>query len=152
MSPPTDRPIHTSTVRVRYAETDQMGVAYYANYLVWFEVARTDFLRERGLRYRDLESRGLRLPVGEVGIRMLRPARYDDVLQVHCWLEELRTRSLRLGYEIARPEPGAGVTVIATGTTTLVATGADLRPHRFPPDVRERLASLGAATPEEPRS
>ena len=71
-------------LRVRYAETDQMGYAYYANHLVWFEVARTQLLRERGMAYRDLEEQGLFLPVAEANIRYLSPVRYEDEVEVEC--------------------------------------------------------------------
>lgn len=120
-----------------------MGIAYYANYLVWFEVARTEFLREHGLPYRELEESGIYLPVGEAGARMMRPAFYDDELQVSCWIGELRSRSIRLEYEIARPENGTGVVIIATGFTTLVSTSRDRRPQSFSPELRKRLENLG---------
>ena len=79
----------SSRIRVRYAETDQMGIAYHGNYFAWFEVGRTDLLRGLGLTYRELEADGLRLPVIETRARFLRPALYDDMLDVRTRLAEL---------------------------------------------------------------
>ncbi len=139
---PTDRPVHRSQLRVRYAETDRMGVAYYANYLIWFEVARTDFLREHGLRYRDLEARGHLLPVGTVDMRLVAPARYDDALHVDVWLEEARSRTITFAYIIGRNEETGRNTVIATGCTTLVAADEQLKPSALPADIRLRFRDL----------
>jgi acyl-CoA thioester hydrolase len=75
-------PCSTTTLRVRYADTDAMGVAYYANYFIWFEVARTDLLRSIGGNYRDMEAEGVLLPVIEADCRYRRPARYDDELEI----------------------------------------------------------------------
>jgi acyl-CoA thioester hydrolase len=79
----------SSTIRVRYAETDQMGVAYHGDYFAWFEVGRTDLLRHRGLTYRELEQQDLRLPVIETGARFLRPALYDDELEIRTRVTSL---------------------------------------------------------------
>lgn len=141
MDLPTDRPVHRSELRVRYAETDRMGVAYYANYLVWFEVARTDFLRAHGLRYRDLEAQGLMLPVGSVAMRMVAPARYDDDLAVDCWLVRGRSRAVTFGYRIVSREEEVE-SLVATGETTLVAVDTDLRPRALPKEIRARFRDL----------
>jgi acyl-CoA thioester hydrolase len=126
-----------TTVRVRYAETDQMGVAWHGEYLAWFEVGRTDLLRGCGCTYRDLEAQGLRLPVIEVKARFLRPALYDDVLEIRTQLTELGKVRVSFAYEVCR-EGTAGP--IATGFTSHAALDRDGRPCRIPEDLRRRLA------------
>lgn len=99
-------------VRVRYAETDQMGVAYYANYLVWFEVGRSEFCRERGFRYADLETLGFKLVVSDVHCRYRNSARYDETVIVRTRLKGVNKRMVTFGYQILRQEE-----VIAEGET-----------------------------------
>jgi acyl-CoA thioester hydrolase len=99
-------------VTVRYAETDMMGVVYHANYLPWFEMGRTALLKDIGIAYRDLEAAGFRLPVLEVSARYLRPARYDDALEVTTVLRERPLVRIRLEYEVRR-----GDELLATGMT-----------------------------------
>ena len=125
-----------STIRVRYAETDQMGIAHHAEYFAWFEVGRTDLLRECGLPYRDLERRGLRFPVIGTEARFLRPAYYDDVLEVRTELDALSGARIAFRYEVHRDgAPGP----LATGRTEHAAVDGEGRPRRLPEDVRERL-------------
>ena len=120
--------------RVRYAETDRMGVAYYANYLVWFEVMRGDFMRAIGLPYTDFEARGIFLPIAEAHVRYLRPVRYDDVVEVVAWLSAVRSRAVTFQYSVeSSGQP------VATGWTTHVPVDGEGRPARFP---RELLAPL----------
>lgn len=97
---------------MRYAETDQMGIVYHANYLVWFEVGRAEFMRARGLPYPELSAQGLELPVIEASCRYRAPARYDDQLTVATALDLLRSTRLRFRYEVYR-----GQKLLATGTT-----------------------------------
>ena len=144
MRVPDDRPVHRSHVRVRYAETDRMGVAYYANYLVWFEVARTDFLREFGVRYRDLERDGILLPVSDVQLRLMAGARYDDDLAVDCWLESVRSRQVVFGYVVHHVEDGETKNAAAQGTTALMCVDEEMTPRRLPEAV---LARFGELTP-----
>ena len=92
--------VSETTVRVNYSETDQMGVVYHARYLVWLDVARCEHLRRTGLSYAELEAAGLRLAVSELGIRYRRPARYDDVVRVRCWVRELGSRKIVFGYAV----------------------------------------------------
>ena len=125
-----------STVRVRYAETDQMGVAYHGNYFAWFEVGRTDLLRNLGVTYRDLEKDGLRLPVIEVRARFLRPALYDDVLDIHTRVTSLGGASIGFEYEVRK---GGADAPLATGSTAHAAVDGDGRPRRLPEDIRRRL-------------
>jgi len=116
-----------STVRVRYAETDQMGVAYYANYLVWFEVARTDWLREAGLSYRDLEADGVLLPVIEARAEYKAPARYDDTLTVAAVARMVSPARLAFDYEITGPNG-----LVALGSTVHATMDRTGRPIRIP--------------------
>ena len=125
----------SSTVRVRYAETDQMGIAYHGNYFAWFEVGRTDLLRGRGMTYRDLEKAGLRLPVIETAARFIRPALYDDVLEIRTRLTALSGARIGFSYEVHRD--GAGP--LATGETSHAAVDLAGRPRRLPEDLRRRL-------------
>jgi acyl-CoA thioester hydrolase len=125
---------HVSHVRVRYAETDQMGVAYYANYLVWFEVARTDWLRAAGLTYRELEAEGLFLPVIEARCEYRSPARYDDALAVRATARLVSPVRLAFDYDISGP--GGGV---ARGQTVHVLLDGRGRPVRVPPRIKELL-------------
>ena len=92
----------TARVRVRYAETDQMGVAYHGDYFAWFEVGRTDLLRTLGFTYRELERQGVRLPVIETHVRYLQPAYYDDELEIHTRLTRMSGARLAFSYEVHR--------------------------------------------------
>ena len=126
----------SSSIRVRYAETDQMGVAYHGGYFAWFEVGRTDLLRGRGLTYRELEHEGLRLPVIETHARFLRPAFYDDTLEIRTELQALGGARIAFAYEIHR-EGTAGP--LATASTSHAAVDLKGRPRRLPEDLRRRL-------------
>lgn len=107
--------IKSSTqVRVSYRDTDQMGHAYYSQYLVWFEIGRTELIRDHGLNYRDLESTGVFLPVRECACRYLSPACYDDLLTIHTTIVSLSPSSIKFVYRIDRPEDGV---LIAKGNT-----------------------------------
>lgn len=126
----------STTVRVRYAETDQMGVAWHGQYFAWFEVGRTDLLRERGCTYRELEADGLRLPVIDAAAKYLRPARYDDLLEVRTRLSRLGGARVEFEYEVRRQgeEPP-----LATGSTAHAAVDPEGRPRRLPAELRRRL-------------
>ncbi len=101
-------------IRVRYAETDQMGVAYYANYLVWFEVGRSEFCRRRGFRYAELEALGYKLVVTDVHCRYRNSARYDETVVVRTRLKGVNKRMITFGYEVLRKDEEE---VIAQGET-----------------------------------
>ncbi|HET9439232.1 MAG TPA: thioesterase family protein [Longimicrobiales bacterium] len=109
-----------STFRVRYSEVDQMGVAYHVHYLVWCEIARTDFIRQFGASYAELEQDGLLLAVVEANVRYSASARYDDVITVEARLERVQSRSLTFGYEIFRDAPEPRIR-LATAYTKLIA-------------------------------
>ena len=119
-----------STFRVRYGETDQMGVAYHANYLVWCEIGRTDFIRGVGITYAELERQGHLLAVAEANVRYAAPARYDDVVRVETRLQRVQSRTLTFAYDIDREEPDPAR--LATATTTLVSIDRAGAPRRLP--------------------
>ncbi len=117
----------STTLRVRYAETDQMGVVYYSNYLVWFEIGRTDFCRQHGFAYREMEKQdGLYITVAEVRCRYKAPARYDEEILIRTCLRAVRKRVLVFGYEIYRH---AEDELLAEGETVHVITDRDGRPR-----------------------
>ena len=128
---------HTIQLRVRYAETDQMGYVYYGNYAAYYEVARTEAFRTLGLPYADMEAAGVMLPVLEFGIRYHRPARYDDLLSLRISLSKLPTAS-SIRFEVeTHNEAGE---LLNTGFTTLVfAAKATGRPVRIPENIRAQL-------------
>jgi acyl-CoA thioester hydrolase len=126
-----------SLVRVRYAETDKMGVVYYANYLVWFEVARTDLLRSLGWSYRDMEHSGVSLPVIEAHCEYHRPARYDDELEIRTTGRLLSPVRMEFTYEV---RDAASEVVAATGRTVHAALDRDGKPCRLPERIREVFA------------
>lgn len=116
-------------IRVRYAETDQMGVAYYANYLVWFEVGRSEFCRERGFRYADLEALGYKLVVSDVNCRYRNSARYDETVIVRTRLKGVNKRMITFGYEILRKEQEE---VIAEGETRHICVDSNRKTKSLP--------------------
>jgi len=130
-------------VEVRYAETDQMGVVHHANYVVWFELARTRLCSTSGFHYADIERLGYLLMVTGVEARYHRPARYGDVVQVACWCERMGSRGLRFAYEVHK-----GGARLVTGLTDHVwvetATG---RPCRTPEAIREPFERLAGVVP-----
>jgi acyl-CoA thioester hydrolase len=133
---------HETLVRVRYSETDKMGVVYHANYLIWFEIGRTEFCRARGFSYREMEENdNAFLVVAESYCRYKAPAYYDDQLLVRTHITELRRRSLRFGYEIIRVSDGA---VIAEGETGHVVTDARGRVRSLPEGYNDLLSTLPA--------
>jgi acyl-CoA thioester hydrolase len=126
----------TCQIRVRYAETDSMGVVYYGNYLTWFEVGRADLLRQLGQSYRDIEeNEGIRLPVVEARCRYHKPARYDDVVQIVTRASRPSRAQVQFDYELSRAEDGV---LLASGSTIHVAVGRNGRPCRLP----QRLEGL----------
>ena len=124
-------------VRIAYADTDRMGVVYYANYLVLFERGRTEFLRSIGLRYRDMEETGgLMLPAVESHVEYLAPARYDDLIRVRTFILELGRASVTFGSHIYSERDA----LIARGHVRLVLVNRSWKPTRFPEDLRQKLA------------
>ena len=124
-----------SRFRVRYAETDQMGMVYYANYLIWMEVGRTDFCRSCGFSYRDLEQEEhVFLTVAEASCRYIVPARYDDEILVETEITRLKRRIIEFSYKIK-----TGPTLLAEGRTVHVVLGPDGKPRSMPSRYLELL-------------
>jgi acyl-CoA thioester hydrolase len=127
-------------VTVRYAETDMMGIVYHASYLPWFEVSRTTLFKEIGVPYRRLEAEGYHLPVLEISARYLRPAVYDDQLEIVATVSEKPTVRVRISYEVLRDGE-----VLATGSSMHAFVDRQGRPARPPAWVVERIeAAFGA--------
>ena len=131
--------VHTASVRVRYAETDQQGVVYHAHYLVWMEVGRTAFLEAIGFPYRRLEEEGVLFSVVEASCRYLEPARYADQVEIATSLTEVRSRTVAFSYRMTVADRS-----VARGETRLVALGRDRRPCRIPADVGVALRRAAA--------
>ncbi|HEY0866759.1 MAG TPA: thioesterase family protein [Fimbriimonas sp.] len=121
-------------IRVRYGETDQMGHAYYANYLFWFEQARGAWCRDRGFTYAQMEERGYYLPVVEAHVRYKGEVRYDDLIVVRVWVSQVKRSSIRFDYEVVCRER-----VVTEGHTWHVLMGSSRRAVSIPPEIREWL-------------
>ena len=132
-----ERPASTSVIRVRYAETDKMGVVYYANYFVWFEVARTDLLRSLGWTYREMEHAGVALPVIEAHCDYHRPARYDEEIEVRAKGRMLSPVRMEFTYEVVRRDDQM---VAASGRTVHGALDPAGKPCRLPDRIRQLFA------------
>jgi acyl-CoA thioester hydrolase len=131
------RPIATE-LRVRYAETDQMGVVYHSNYLIWCEIGRTDYIRALGTPYAELERNGVALAVSEASLRCHAPARYDDIVRVETLLTEVRSRTVTFDYVIAHAGTGAR---LATARTILVSLDREGKVSALPGHVRAFLSN-----------
>ena len=134
--------VHTVELRVRYAETDQMGVVYHSNYLIWCEVGRTDYIRAAGMSYREMEEAGVGLAVSDATIRFHGPARYDDLIAVETRLTEVRSRTVTFEYLIRNVDSGAR---LVSATTRLVSLDRAGRTIAMPPAVRDLLERALAA-------
>lgn len=126
-------------IRVRYVETDQMGIVYYANYLVWMEVGRVEYCKARGFNYRDMErDDGAFLVVAEAECRYLAPATFDDEVVIETRVTESRARSIRFAYRMMNSETGQ---VLATGSTNHIICGTNRKPMRLPEKYRAFLTA-----------
>lgn len=125
-----------ATIRVLFADTDAMGIVYYANHLRWFEVGRVELMRTMGMAYRELTERGIHLPVTGAQVRYLSPARYDDRLEIRAAVRELGRASITFAYRILRADDGAR---LAEGSTTHAFTDGTGRVIRIPPEIRRRF-------------
>ncbi|MBD1372781.1 acyl-CoA thioesterase [Hazenella sp. IB182357] len=128
-----------SDIRVRYQETDQMGIVYHANYLVWFEVGRSDFTRGLGIHYQDIEDKGLLLPIIQVQCRYISPAKYDDEIQVYTELEKLEGSKMSFRYEVKRKLDGQR---LVTGQTDHLWVNSEMKRVRIEdyfPDMYQKL-------------
>ena len=120
--------------RVRYAETDQMGVVYHTNYLVWCEVGRTDFIRKRGMSYADIERSGTLLAVADLSVRFHGAARYEELVRVRTTLADLQSRFIVFDYLITNAETNER---LVTARTSLVSVDASGKPRKLPPEIRD---------------
>jgi acyl-CoA thioester hydrolase len=135
---------HDTTVRVRYAETDQMGVVYHANYLIWFEVGRVELMRALGIEYKRMEAEDdCHIVVADVHCRYHRPARYDDVLRVRTRIAESKNRIVTFAYQVFRDTDGE---LLAAGATTHIICGSNGKPKLLPEKYRPILMTNGVAT------
>jgi acyl-CoA thioester hydrolase len=135
---------HDAAVRVRYAETDQMGVVYHANYLVWFEVGRVELMRALGVEYKTMETGDdCHIVVVDAHCRYLHPARYDENLRVRTRIAEARNRAIRFSYEIFRDGDDC---LLATGETVHVICGSNGRPKSLPEKYRRVFSSALVAS------
>ncbi len=129
-------------VRVRYPETDQMGVAHHSHFFVWFEIGRTELMREAGCAYARLEESGISMPVVEATCRYRNPARYDDLVSVETRLERATRAGVRFGYRVVRDADGR---LLATGMSRHAATDRDGGLTRLPPELLDRLRPFASA-------
>ncbi|MGQ0640722.1 MAG: acyl-CoA thioesterase [Gemmatimonadaceae bacterium] len=135
----TPRPHVDIELRVRYGETDQMGIVYHAEYLVWCDMGRTEYIRRLGTSYASLERQGMRLAVAEASLRYHSPARYDEIIRVETTLTDVRSRALTFDYLICHAANG---TRLVTARTLMISLDSIGRPIRLAPDVRARLERL----------
>jgi acyl-CoA thioester hydrolase len=127
-------------VRVRYAETDQMGVVYHANYLIWFEVGRVEYIRQLGLDYKSMErEEGCGIAVVDVSVRYKAPARYDDELLVQTTLIAARGALIRFGYKILRAVDGV---LLCEGETVHVVVDTEMKKRALPQKYADRFAAV----------
>lgn len=130
---------HETEIRVRYAETDQMGIVHNSNYLIWFEVGRSEFCRARGFSYKEMEEKDNALMVvAESYCRYKSPAYYEDLLTIRTRVEEIRSRSLRFIYEIHRSSDDI---LIAEGETLHIVTDENKKIRSLPASYKEKLTS-----------
>lgn len=143
---PTQLPPYAETsVRVRYAETDQMGVVYYGNYFTWFEVGRVELCRQLGFEYKRMEAEDDSfIVVAEASCRYKRPARFDDLLTIRTRVIEAQRRTIRFGYEILNAESGG---VVATGETVHVICDRTGRPKSLPEKYRKYFPAADSTKP-----
>ncbi len=126
----------TIKIRVRYSETDKMGVVHHSRYFSYFEMARIEYLRNLGINYAELEKRGIYLAVLEAYCKYKSPAHFDDVLIVETCPTRLTAAQMELTYKIHREEDGQ---LLAEGSSTLVCLNANFKPHRLPEEIRKAL-------------
>jgi acyl-CoA thioester hydrolase len=137
---------HDVTVRVRYAETDQMGVVYHANYLVWFEVGRVELMRALGVEYKRMEIEDdCQIVVADLRCRYHHPARYDEVLLVRTRIAQSKNRVIRFAYELFRDADGQ---LLATGETTHIICGRNGKPKLLPQKYRSIFEAIAAEIPD----
>jgi len=137
---------HDAKVRVRYAETDQMGVVYHTNFFIWFEVGRVELMRALGVEYKKMEKEDdCHIVVAEAHCRYHHPARYDEVLRVRTRIAESRNRVVKFSYELFRDSDGM---LLANGHTTHIICGGNGRPKLLPEKYRRIMVAAGVPEPD----
>jgi len=138
------RAVNETRIRVRYAETDQMGVVYHSNHFIWFEVGRVELLRQLGFSYKEMETAdGCFIAVADARCRYRAPVHYDDEVIVRTCLKQVREKVIHFGYELLRADSGA---VLAEGETTHIVADAQMKPRRLPQKYMEVFrAAVGTA-------
>ena len=137
--------ISESALRVRYAETDAQGIVYYANYFVWFEVGRVNYLREIGFDFRWREQEGVTFVIAEARCKYRASARFDDRILVRTWVSQVKQRSFVFSYEVRNQDTG---TLLAEGETVQVVVDAKtFEPITIPPELRRQLLGEGSLPP-----
>ena len=127
---------NSSHIRIRYSETDQMGYCYYGNYAQFFEIGRVETLREIGVSYRALEERGIMLPVVDLNVKYLKPALYDDLIEIKTFLKKIPTAKIEFEYEIYNEKKE----LLTTASTSLVFISAEtMKPIKAPQDLIEKI-------------
>ena len=132
--PPEGRSVSRVTIRVRFAETDLMGIVHHANYLLYFEEARVEFLRRRGAVYTEWVARGIHLPVVDVRLRFRSPAQFHEQIEIETWLGETTRVAIRFDYRVHR-----GPTILAEGYTTLACVDDKRVPRRIPQEILDQI-------------
>ncbi len=127
---------HETEIRVRYAETDQMGIVHHSNYLIWFETGRSELCRSRGFSYKEMEKDNALMVVAESYCRYKSPAHYEDVLVIRTQVAEIRSRAIRFIYEIVRPADAA---LLAEGETLHLVTDENKKVRQIPEIYKEKL-------------
>lgn len=131
MALPDDPRVKHTTLRVRFAETDMMGVAHHSSYVIYLEAGRVDYMRQLGSPYSELEARGYSLAVSEMSLRILTAARFDDVLRVDTWVEEAGSRAITFGYEVRNADSDQ---LLVTAQVKLVCIDHNGQVRRLPQD------------------
>jgi acyl-CoA thioester hydrolase len=138
---------HDAQVRVRYAETDQMGVVYHSNYLIWFEIGRVELMRALGFEYKKMETEDdCYIVVAEASCRYHCPARYDELLRVRTRISQAGNRVVKYCYELLRD---SDETLLATGETTHVICGRNGKPKSLPEKYRDKFRALASVTSDK---
>lgn len=141
----TRSPINEAQARVRYAETDAMGIVHHSQYVIWFEVGRSNFMRSLGYSYAQVERLGFHFRIAEIGARYLAPAFYDELITIRTWLSELHSRSLTFSYAVVRPADPAGdceEQSLVSGFSKLICTDRQGQVRRFPGEFYDLLQPL----------
>lgn len=142
--------VDETTLRVRYAETDTMGVVHHSHYIIWFEVGRSNFMRNAGLSYAEIEKTGYYFRIAEIGARYLAPAFYDELVTVRTWVSDLHSRGVTFAYAVVKPADSASngsEQTLVTGFTKLICTDRAGQVRRIPDSLRSALQPASEVAP-----